>query len=129
MSNACTQVASNADYATQQDCSAICGLVGTVSGVDVSCDPSSVGTGGTSACTATVNGSGNYSQAVTWSTGFGTVDQSGNYSAPGTAGTASVIATSLQDPTQSGQTTVTVIGSSAGYDCVNNACTQVASNA
>jgi acid phosphatase len=53
-------------------------------------------------------GTGNYSSAVTWSASEGTVSASGLFTAPATAGTASVTATSVQDTAQSGNATVTV---------------------
>ena len=66
---ACTQVASNAQYSTQQQCNASCTPpppASTITDVSVSCAPSSVYTVGSSACTATVNGTGNYSPTVQW---------------------------------------------------------------
>src|SRR5262249_154480 len=51
------------------------------------------------------------STAVTWSVqeaGGGTVDGSGHYTAPASAGTFHVIATSVADPTKKGSATVTV---------------------
>ena len=59
--------------------------------------------------TATVGGTSN--TAVTWSvveSGCGTVSASGLYTAPGTAGTCHVKATSVADPSKSAQATVTV---------------------
>jgi hypothetical protein len=50
---------------------------------------------------------------VTWSTSGGSIDQSGNYVAPGTAGTYTVTVTSVDDPTVSATAVVTVHG---GYD-------------
>lgn len=66
--------------------------------------------GGSQVFTATVVGSGNYSSAVTWSlvSGVGSIDTStGSYTSAVT-GTATVRATSTQDPTRYGQTSVTV---------------------
>ncbi|WP_041453675.1 hypothetical protein [Anaeromyxobacter dehalogenans] len=58
---------------------------------------------------ATVTGSANV--AVTWAvqeTGGGTIDGSGNYTAPASTGTFHVVATSAADPSKSGSATVTV---------------------
>ena len=82
----------------------------TITSVSVSCNPLSVQTGQTSKCAATVSGTGNYDPSVTWSVDNGTIDQSGNYTAPATAATATVKATSKQDATKSGTASVTVIG-------------------
>ena len=58
--------------------------------------------------TAAVTGSTN--TAVTWSvaSGGGTVSTSGLYTAPSTAGTASVVATSVADPRSSALANVTI---------------------
>jgi hypothetical protein len=45
---------------------------------------------------------------VTWSCSGGTISASGNYVAPSTAGTFTVVATSVADPRRSAQATVTV---------------------
>jgi hypothetical protein len=69
-------------------------------------------TGGTVTFTATVTGTtGGQSTAVTWSvqeSGGGTVDSSGHYNAPASAGTYHVVATSVADPSKSATATVTV---------------------
>jgi len=67
-----------------------------------------IGTNETFTFTASASGTSN--QAVTWSlTGVGTIDpNTGLYTAPSTAGTATVTATSVADPTQSASATVTV---------------------
>ncbi len=107
-SNACVAVPSGAQYATVGACDTACGFSGSVSGVSVSCSPSTVYTNGTSTCTATVNGTGGYSSGVFWSTNNGTVNASGRYTAPGTAGSATVNATSIQDPTQAGNAAISI---------------------
>jgi len=69
----------------------------------------SVVTGGTTAFTATVSNASN--TAVAWSvqeSGGGTVSSSGLYTAPATAGTYQVVATSVADPTKSAAANVTV---------------------
>ena len=69
-------------------------------------------TGATQQFTATVTGSTN--TAVTWSATGGTVSSIGLYTAPATAGTYSVTATSQADPTKSATASVTVTSSSVG---------------
>ena len=64
---------------------------------------------GTAAFAATVTGTAN--TAVTWAvigTGGGTIDASGHYTAPATAGSYTVRATSVADPTAYGDAAVTV---------------------
>jgi hypothetical protein len=122
VSNACVQVPSGAQYGTVGQCDTACGFSGSISGVTVSCVPASVYVNGTSTCTATVNGSGGYSSGVTWSTNNGTIDGAGNYTAPGTTGTATITATSKQDPTKSGQTPINITG--APLPTCNNASCQ-----
>jgi uncharacterized protein YjdB len=79
--------------------------------VTVAVSPASVSlqTGATQAFTATVTGTTN--TAVTWSVveaGGGSVNGSGLYTAPGSAGSYHVKATSVADPSKSNQATVTV---------------------
>jgi len=80
----------------------------TITSVQAACNPSTVDTNGTSQCTATVKGSGNYSSAVTWTASSGAINPSGLFTAPAAAATVTITATSAQDPTQSGTATVTV---------------------
>ena len=80
----------------------------TISSVSPACAPSTIAINATSQCNATVKGSGSYSSAVTWSASAGTVSASGILTAPATAGTVTVTATSMQDPTKSGTASVTV---------------------
>jgi DNA-binding beta-propeller fold protein YncE len=67
-----------------------------------------IGTNETFTFTAFVSGSSN--QTVTWSvSGVGTIDpNSGLYTAPATAGTTTVTATSVADPTEIASATVTI---------------------
>ncbi len=91
--------------------------VGSTSGVSVSISPTSatVATGGSQQFSASVSGSSDTS--VTWSVDgtaggsstVGTVSTSGLYTAPGTAGTHMVTATSVADTTKSASAGVTVI--------------------
>jgi N-acetylneuraminic acid mutarotase len=84
---------------------------GAVTSVSVSCAPTSILATQTSACTATVQGTGNFISAVSWSVtpaSVGTVSPAGVFT-PNGPGTAIISATSMQDPTKSGNATVTVI--------------------
>jgi hypothetical protein len=84
----------------------------TVRSVSISVSPSSatVNTRATRQFTATVTGTSD--QRVTWSvregTGGGSITTSGLYTAPGTAGTFHVVATSVADSRQTNEATVTV---------------------
>jgi len=80
----------------------------SISSVSVVCMPSAVATNATSQCKAAVQGTGSYSSAVTWSASGGTINASGLFTAPATAGTVTVTATSTQDTTKSGTAAVTV---------------------
>src|ERR1035437_2025153 len=80
----------------------------TITSVVVSCNPATVRAKGTSQCTATVQGTGSYSSAVTWSVSDGAIDANGLLTAPVSAGSVTVTANSTQDTTKSGQATVTV---------------------
>jgi hypothetical protein len=76
--------------------------------VSVSISPASTSllVGGTQQFTATVTGTSNTS--VTWSATAGTISSGGRYTAPSTAGTYTVRATSVADPTKSAPATVNV---------------------
>ena len=97
----------------------------TVTAVSVAISPTSasLSTGATRQFTATVSGTSN--TAVTWSVlegGGGTVSATGLYTAPATAGTYRVRATSVADPTKSASATVTVtaiscVAGSPGVPC------------
>ncbi|NLM37614.1 MAG: hypothetical protein GX202_05755 [Firmicutes bacterium] len=83
----------------------------TNGGVSVTITPSeiNVGLGQTYQFTATVTGTTN--TTVTWSVspeGGGSIDENGLYKAPDTAGTYTVTATSVADPTKSAKATVIV---------------------
>ncbi|HEY1499462.1 MAG TPA: alkaline phosphatase family protein [Acidobacteriaceae bacterium] len=81
----------------------------TISSVAPTCSPSSVATGATSQCSANVQGTGSFSTAVTWSvSGGGSITSGGLFTAPSSAVTASVTATSTQDTTKSGTASITV---------------------
>ena len=76
--------------------------------VGISPNNTTTTTSGTVQFTASVTGSTN--TAVTWSVaaGGGTVSTGGRYTAPSTAGTASVVATSVADPRSSALANVTI---------------------
>jgi hypothetical protein len=86
----------------------------SITGVSVSCTPATVNAGQTSQCTATVQGTGSFNSAVTWSvqgSGKGSINSSGLYSAPATVAVSTqvtIVATSIQDSTKSGTAAVTV---------------------
>jgi len=85
------------------------GNTSTITSVTASCSPSTVTSGQTSQCSATVMGTGNFSSAVTWSSNAGEISSSGLLTAPIVSGSTSVTvtATSSQDSTKSGNTSVT----------------------
>jgi phosphatidylinositol-3-phosphatase len=79
-----------------------------ITSVTAACTPSSIATNATAECTATVKGSGNYSSAVQWSASSGAVNSNGVFTAPATAGSITVTATSIQNPSESGSTSIRV---------------------
>jgi len=100
---------SSAEYAAVQNAFGAIN-VGSIAptGVTVAINPTtaSVKTGATFQFSASVVGSTN--TAVTWTTTGGTVSSTGLYTAPATAGTYTVKATSVADSTKSATATVTV---------------------
>jgi Protein of unknown function (DUF3443) len=82
----------------------------TITGVTVSCTPTSLQSGQTSSCTAAVTGTGTFVTTVNWGASAGSVDVNGVFTAQAvTASTAvTVNATSTQDATQTGSATLTV---------------------
>ena len=98
----------------------------TVTSVAVVCAPASIQTNQTSACTATVTGTGSPSQAVTWSvspSSIGSMNSSGVFT-PSGAGTATITAVSIQDTSKSGSATVAVV-SVPSVTAVTASCTAV----
>ncbi len=89
---------------------------GTITGVSVSCSPSTVSSGQTSQCSATVSGTGNFSTAVNWTATAGTISGSGLLTTPVVSTTLvdTVTATSTQNSAISGTASVTVNPQSAG---------------
>ena len=80
----------------------------TVTSVAITCNPAAIAPNATSRCTATVQGTGSYSSAVMWSANAGTVNPSGLFTAPATAGSVTVTATSTQNTAIFGQATILV---------------------
>lgn len=81
---------------------------GTITSVSVTCSPSTLATGQTSQCNAKVQGTGSFSSAVKWSATAGAISSAGLFTAPSSAGSVTVTATSTQDSTQSGTASITV---------------------
>jgi hypothetical protein len=86
-----------------------------VAGVSVAANPTTIAAGGTASLTATVTASGPCSTAVSWSTTGGTLSPDGNSAAfsSATAGTFTITATSVADPSRSASATVTVTGAAS----------------
>ena len=85
----------------------------TITSVSVSCSPTTLQENQTSQCGVTVQGTGSFDSTVTWATSLGTIASiskgSATYTAPpSTTGPASVTATSLEDKSKSGSTTLNV---------------------
>jgi len=98
----------------------------TINSVSVSCTPTSVHTGQTSQCTATVSGTGSYSSAVTWSAVSGTISSSGLYTAPASvpaSGSDTITAKSTQDSTKFGTSMMTVTAAPPTINSVSVSCT------
>ncbi len=83
-----------------------------ITSVTVGCAPLSILTTQTSTCSATVQGTGAYSSAVTWAATDGTINSSGVFT-PAASGTATITATSTQDTTKSGSTSIAVAAPTA----------------
>ena len=94
-----------------------------ITSVLLSCNPSVVAANATSQCKSTVQGTGSYSSAVRWSINAGAINPSGLLTAPASAGTVVVTATSLQDTTKSGSAAVTVGSASPSITSVAVTCT------
>ncbi len=79
----------------------------TITTVTVAAAPGSITTAQTATCVSTVQGTGSFSSAVTWTATNGTITSSGVLT-PAAVGAATCTATSTQDPTKSGSASVTV---------------------
>jgi phospholipase C len=73
----------------------------TAAGVTVSCSPPTIAPKATSQCTATV-------QAVTWSASGGTINSNGLFTAPASAGSVTITATSSQNSSMTGSAKINV---------------------
>lgn len=88
--------------------------VSSITAVDVTPASATIGTAGTQQFSATVTGTGTFDSSVTWSveSGVGSISSEGLYTAGSSAGSATVRATSVQDPTEYDEATVTVVAGS-----------------
>ena len=75
--------------------------------ITVTCNPASITPEATSQCKATVQGSSNTS--LNWSVSKGTINSSGLFTAPASAGSVTVTASSSQDTTISGTAMINVV--------------------
>jgi len=89
-------------------------LVASTSVVSVVVGPTTWGlnAGAQKQFAATVSGSGAFNPGVTWSAQRGSITSTGLYTAPATAGTDVVTATSIQNISRTGTASLTVAGSS-----------------
>jgi alpha-L-arabinofuranosidase len=78
----------------------------TVTGVKVSCNVSTLGQGLNTNCTASVSGTGSFSNAYVWSMSGGSITPAGLLTAALTGTSMTVTATSTQDKTKSASTTI-----------------------
>ncbi len=105
----------------------------TITSIAVTCASPTVQAGQTDQCWATVNGTGNYSSAVTWSASAGTISNasSGLFTAPAMAGPVTITATSVQDNTKSSPPATVTVNTSSGtcYDVVTTPCSQTSYSA
>jgi hypothetical protein len=99
-----------------------------ITSVSVSCSPSSIQINGTSKCSATVTGAGVFNPAVNWVASSGSIDANGNYTAPGTATTTTITATSVQDQSKSGTAQIDVLPVSSTNSLVFNGSANLAGN-
>jgi hypothetical protein len=92
----------------------------TITSVTASCTPTTVITGQTSQCSATVQGTGAFSSSVAWAVNgiangnstVGIISSAGLYTAPATVpnpATVTVMATSVQDGSESGSIQIAVV--------------------
>jgi hypothetical protein len=94
----------------------------TVSSVAVTCFPATVIVNATSQCSATVKGMGGYSSAVMWSTTGGTITSAGLLTAPSSATTVTVTATSIEDTSKSATAALVVQLSPSTISSVSAVC-------
>lgn len=97
------------------------GSSSTITGLSVTCSPQSITTIQTSACAATVTGTGSFSTSVTWSATGGTITAGGLFT-PSTTGNSVILATSTQDTSKTGSATVIVTSPGPTVTSVGVAC-------
>lgn len=101
----------------------------SVSSVSVTCNPATIAGGGTSQCNSVVQGTGNFSSSVTWSASVGTISPAGLFTAPSSAATATITATSTQNSAVFGKSAVTVqVASSSSVTSVSVSCSPLTVN-
>lgn len=83
------------------------GTSSSIASVSATCSPASITTVQTSTCSAAVTGTGSYSSAVSWAATGGAITGAGVFT-PSGVGTAMITATSTQDSTKAGSTSVAV---------------------
>ena len=83
----------------------------TITSVAASCSPSTIQSGQTSQCSASVTGTGSFSSLVTWTASLGSISPSGLFTAPVVTSSTmvTITATSTQDSSKSGTAIVTVL--------------------
>ena len=77
-----------------------------VTGIAATCPASTLGQGKSVSCAAVVTGTGGFSSNYTWSASVGTITPAGAFTAPITGTSATLIATSKQDPSKSSKVTL-----------------------
>lgn len=87
----------------------------TITSVTVDCSPTSINTNQTTSCSASVQGTGSYSSAVSWQATDGPITGSGVFT-PVNTGTAVITATSKEDSTKSGTASITVVSTTANNE-------------
>jgi hypothetical protein len=84
----------------------------TVTSINVTCNPPTIATNQTSTCAANVVGTGNYNKAVNWSATGGSISSTGIFTpVVPTPGQSTVIATSVQTSSVTGQAIITIVPS------------------
>jgi acid phosphatase len=101
----------------------------SVSSITVTCDPGTITSGGTSQCSASVQGTGSYSSSVTWIASTGTITSAGLFTALTSSGTVTVTATSTEDTSKSGSAAITVEQTPSTITSVAVTCSPTAVNA
>ena len=90
----------------------------SVTGVAVTCTPTTIAPAATAQCSATVAGTGTFANTVTWTASGGSISAAGLFTAPAAAGGITVTATSTQDTTKAGTASLTVQAVTAGTSTI-----------